>query len=184
MSSSTVNVDIPSTNPFVFGGDGTPIQSSTELDLAVTQPIVTQSTSTSDSTAKLDLKVEPLDLKIEPLKIDTDSKIDVKPLKVDTDSKIDVKPLAVDTCTTIKLAPLPPIHVEQPYSTHFGFTYMGMELFGFTLSGKSGMFLSSPPKPQYHSMEMAEPHKPCDESVSTSSPHRHKGGLRVRINDK
>ena len=105
------------------------------LDLAVTQPIVTESTSlstaTSTSTANLDLKIEPLDLKIEPLDLK------VEPLKIDTDSKIDVKPLAIDTCTTIKLAPLPPIRVEQPYSTRFGFTYMGMELFGFTMSSKS-----------------------------------------------
>jgi hypothetical protein len=94
--SSTINVDIPSGNSLPIGGDGTPIQIDSDLNLAVTQPI----------------------------KLDTDSKIDMKPLKLDTDSKIDLKPVAVDSCTTIKLAPLPPIHVEQPYSTHFGFTYM------------------------------------------------------------
>ncbi|MGA3087872.1 MAG: hypothetical protein ABSD75_04625 [Terriglobales bacterium] len=176
MPSSTVNVDIPSTNPFVFGGDGTPIQSNTELELTVTKPIVTH--GTSESKAKLDLKVEPLDVKIEPLDLK------IEPLKVDTDSKIDVKPLAVDSCATIRLAPLPPIHVEQPYSTHFGFTYMGMELFGFTMSGKSGMFLSSPPKPQHHSVHVAEPHKSCEDTGSVSHPGRHRSGLRVRVNEK
>jgi hypothetical protein len=154
--SSTINVDIPSGNSLPIGGDGTPIQIDSDLNLAVTQPI----------------------------KLDTDSKIDMKPLKLDTDSKIDLKPVAVDSCTTIKLAPLPPIHVEQPYSTHFGFTYMGMELFGFTMSGKSGTFLSSPPKPQYHSMQMAEPHGPCDEPRSAPPAGHQKSGLRVRVNEK
>jgi hypothetical protein len=154
--SSTINVDIPSGNSLPIGGDGTPIQIDSDLNLAVTQPI----------------------------KLDTDSKIDMRPLKLDTDSKIDLKPVAVDSCTTIKLAPLPPIHVEQPYSTHFGFTYMGMELFGFTMSGKSGTFLSSPPKPQYHSMQMAEPHGPCDEPRSAPPAGHQKSGLRVRVNEK
>jgi hypothetical protein len=184
--SKSSSVNIPSNYDIQLGGDGSTIKSDTGLDLAITQPIVTQSTSTSDSTASLDLKIEPLDVKIEPLDVKIEP-LDVKiePLKVDTDSKIDVKPLAVDTCTTIKLAPLPPTRVEQPYCTHFGFTYMGMELFGFTMSGKSGMFLSSPPKPQYHSIEMAEPHRPlCDEPRSTEPPGHHKSGLRVRINEK
>ena len=127
----------------------------------------------------MDLKIEPLDLKIEPLDLK------IEPLKVDTDSKIDVKPLAIDTCTTIKLAPLPPIRVEQPYSTRFGFTYMGMELFGFTMSSKSATFVSSPPKPRYHSIEMEEPHKhhQHDEPRSSSRPAP-KSGLRVRINEE
>jgi hypothetical protein len=176
--SKSSSVNIPSNYDIQLGGDGTTIRSDTGLDLTVTQPIVTQSSSTSEATAGVDLKIEPLDVKVEPLDLK------IEPLKVDTDSKIDVKPLAVDSCTTIKLAPLPPIHVEQPYSTHFGFTYMGMELFGFTTSGKSGMFLSSPPKPQHYSMEMAEPRRPCDESGSTLPPGRHKSGLRVRVNDK
>jgi hypothetical protein len=174
--SETTNVNIPSNYDIKLGGDGSTIRSDTGFDLTVTKPIVTQSSSTSQSTASLDLKIEPLDIKIEPLDLK------IEPLKIDTDSKIDVKPLAVDTCTTIKLAPLPPIRIEQPFSTHFGFTYMGMELFGFTLSGKSGTFLSSPPKPQYHSVEMAEPCTPCEES-KTTSPGSRKGGLRVRINE-
>jgi hypothetical protein len=180
--SSTINVDIPSGNSLPIGGDGTPIQIDSDLNLAVTQPIKL------DTDSKIDVKPLKLDtdskIDVKPLKLDTDSKIEVKPLKLDTDSKIDLKPVAVDSCTTIKLAPLPPIHVEQPYSTHFGFTYMGMELFGFTMSGKSGTFLSSPPKPQYHSMQMAEPHGPCDEPRSAPPAGHQKSGLRVRVNEK
>jgi len=53
MSSSSVTVDIPSGSPLPIeiGGTGTPVQSNTDLELAITQPIVTQ----SSSTASLDL---------------------------------------------------------------------------------------------------------------------------------
>jgi hypothetical protein len=174
MPSSTTNINFP--NPFniELGGDGTAINLDSDIDLTSNST----STSTSNSTASLDLKVEPLDIKIEPLDLK------IEPLKVDTDSKIDIKPLAVDSCTTIKLAPLPPIRLEQPYSTHFGFTYMGMELFGFNLAGKSATFLSSPPKPQFYSAERAEDHKPFNESGPSASPGRPRSGLRVRVNDK
>ena len=179
MSSSTVNVDIPSGSPLPLelGGTGTPIQS--DLELAITQPIVSQSTST----ANLDLKVEPLDLKIEPLKIDTDSTIDVKPLKIDTDSKIDLKPVAIDTCTTIKLAPLPAIKLEQPYSQHFGFTFMGMELFGFTTTGRYETLLNSPGKGGCYSSHSGEAHHHGQEARPASSAvPAGGGGLRVRVN--
>lgn len=96
---------------------------------------------------------------------------------------IDLEPVAVDSCTTIKLAPLPPIRVEQPYSTHFGLTYMGMELFGFNMSGKSEVFLDSLPKPQYHSMRPPEPQVAGEKPVSNPTSSRTRSGLRVRIGD-
>jgi hypothetical protein len=178
--SSSTNVNIPSNYDIQLGGDGSTIRSDTGLDLAVTQPIVTQSTSTSDSTAKLDLKIEPMDLKIEPMDIK------IEPLKVESDSHstIDVKPLAVDSCQTLKLAPLPPIRIEQPYSQHFAFTYMGMELWGFTVSGKSEMFLHSPSSHQHHSMHAPEIPAPGKNPAWNGSPTRSRGGLRVRIGDK
>jgi hypothetical protein len=141
-------------------------------NLAVTEPIVTQATSKSDSSASLDLKVEPLDLKIEPLKVSSDS-----------NSEIDIKPLAIDSCQTLKLAPLPPMKLEQPYSQHFGMTFMGMELWGFTISGKSEMNLCSPAKSQHYGVQIPEPCGCCGEtphkSSSTSVPSR--SGLRVRV---
>jgi hypothetical protein len=174
--SGSVTVDIPSgsTLPITIGGDGTAVQIDSDVKL--------------DTDSTIDLKPVKLDtdstIDLKPVKVDSDSTIELKPLQVDTDSKIDLKPVAIDSCTTIKLAPLPPVHVEQPYSTHFGFTYMGMELFGFTMSGKFGTFLSSPPKPQYHSAQMREPHRPCDEAEAVSRPSRPSGGLRVRVNEK
>ena len=183
MSKGGGGVNIPSNYTIALGSTSTPLQVDMDIDkiapltvnsnLAVTQPIVSQSTSnsTANSTANLDLKIEPLDVKVEPL-------------TVDTDSKIDLKPVVVDSCQTIRLAPLPPIHVEQPYSQHFGFTYMGMEIFGFTVSGTSEMKLHSPKKhhpcePHEHESEPAE--KPAS---SSSTPGTQRGGgLRVRVND-
>jgi len=82
--------NITSNSTIKLGGDGSFVNVNAELEpvtlntnLAVTQPIVTQSTANSTSTANLDLKIEAVDLKIEPLKVSTDSEIDVKPLAVD-----------------------------------------------------------------------------------------------------
>jgi hypothetical protein len=171
--------EIPKDYTFKIGSDGSVIHIDSDLDnihiaeiapinvsstLAVPEPIVTK--SSSDSDAKIDLKVEPLN-------ITSDSK-----------SLIDLKPLAIDSCQTIKIAPLPPIRMEQPYSQHFGFTFMGMELFGFTTSGKYETLLNSPSKPSSscgcHSSEGH--HAPSSEKPD-GTVTRTGGGLRVRINN-
>jgi hypothetical protein len=122
-------------------------------NIAVTQPIVTDSTIKSDS---------------------------------DSRSTIDMKPLAVDSCQTIKLAPLPPLCMEQPYAQHFGFTFMGIELWGFTVSGKSEMRLHSPPGQKYHSYPVygSESKASCPEQPQHTSHKRSRGGITVRIGKK
>jgi len=174
-------VSIPSDYSIKLGSDGSTIHIDTDLDnihvkeiapvtinsnVAVTQPVVTKS--------DLDLKVEPLnvDLKVEPLKVSSDST-----------SQIDVKPLAIDSCQTLKLAPLPPIKMEQPYSQHFGITFMGMELWGFNISGKSETFLHSPPKQRQFSVEIPEPSDCGGDPAQKSNPalSRPPSGLRVRV---
>jgi hypothetical protein len=186
MSKGGGGVNIPKDYTIALGSTSTPLQVDVDIDkiapitvnsnLAITEPIVSQSTSnaTTNSTANVDLKLEPLnvDLKVEPLSVSSDSK-----------SLVDLKPVVVDSCQTIKLAPLPPIHMEQPYSQHFGFTYMGMELFGFTMSGKSEVRLHSPRNA--HSCgchdENGEHAKP--EPVPNQGTTRSAGGLRVRVSD-
>jgi hypothetical protein len=113
-----------------------------------------------------------VDLKVEPLKISSDST-----------SEIDVKPLAIDSCQTLKLAPLPAIKMEQPYSQHFGITFMGMELWGFNISGKSETFLHSPPKPGHYSVQIPERCDCCGEPVHRPkpAPAQPRSGLRVRV---
>jgi hypothetical protein len=175
-------VNIPDHYNITLGGGTMPLAVDAHIEpvtttsnIAITQPIVTQSTSNSDSKASLDLKLEPVDLKVEPLDVK------VEPLQVSTDSEIDLKPVVIDSCQTIKLAPLPPIHLRQPYSLHFGLTYMGMEVWGVNVSSHSETFLSSPPKhPGY------EPHP--DEHSGRAKSHQQAqpeppkpGGLRVRV---
>jgi hypothetical protein len=178
--SKSSSVNIPKDYTIGIGGTGTTLSVDADLDnihlkeiapvtinsnVAVTQPIVTDSTSKSDSTASIDLKVEPL-------KVSSDST-----------SAIDVKPLAIDSCQTLKLAPLPPIKMEQPYSQHFGVTFMGMELWGFNISGKSETSLHSPPKPRHYSLQFEEPcdcyGEPADKP--RSAPAQPRSGLRVRV---
>jgi len=192
MSKGGGGVNIPSNYTIGLGSTSTPLQVDVDIDkiapvtvnsnLAITQPIVSQSTSTStsnattNSTANVDLKLEPLsvDLKVEPLSVTSDSK-----------SLIDLKPVVVDSCQTIKLAPLPPIHMEQPYSQHFGITYMGMELFGFTMSGKSELRLHSPRTA--HSCGSDEHESEAEYTRPDAAPSqgntRSAGGLRVRVSD-
>ena len=178
-------VKIPDHYTIKLGSDGTTVAVDADLDnihikeiapvtvnsnIAVTQPIVTD--SKSDATAKVDLKVEPLDIKLEPVKAD-----------VDTNSTIDLKPVAVDSCQTIKFAPPPPICVDQPYSQHFGFTFMGMELFGFNISGRSETMLHSPSKPKHHTVHFSGHGSPEKESTEQQSSSKPRSGIRVRIGD-
>jgi len=171
---------IPSDYTIKLGGDGTIASIDADLDnirikeiapvtvnsnIAVTRPIVSDSTSKSDANAKVDLKIEPLELKAD----------------IDTNSTIDLKPVAVDSCQTIKFAPPPPICVDQPYSQHFGFTFMGVELWGFNISGKSEMMLHSPSKPKHHTVHVTGQDLPKNECAEQQSSVKPRSGLRVRI---
>jgi hypothetical protein len=183
MSKGGGGVNIPSNYTIALGSTSTPLQLDVDIDkiapvtvnsnLAITQPIVSQSTSNSTSNATTNSTAN-VDLKVEPLTVNSDSK-----------SLIDLKPVVVDSCQTIKLAPLPPIHMEQPYSQHFGITYMGMELFGFTMSGKSELRLHSPRNA--HSCgsndEGSEAEHTRTEAAPSQGNTRSAGGLRVRVSD-
>lgn len=178
-------VNIPSNYSIKLGGDGTIANVDAGLDdihireiapvtvnsnIAVTRPIVTEATSKSDSTAKLDLKVEPLNIKLDPVKAE-----------VDSNSTIDLKPVAVDSCQTIKFAPPPPICIDQPYSQHFGITFMGMELWGFNISGRTEMMMHSPSKPKHQTVHVSGHGSPNKESTEQQSSVKPRSGLRVRI---
>jgi hypothetical protein len=136
-----------------------PLNLTTKSELAVTQPIVTD--SKTDSAAKLDLKIEPL-------KIESDQR-----------SAIDVKPLAIDACQTLKLAPLPPTCIDQPYQHHFGFTLMGVEMWGFNISGGSQMNLRSPEPCHSHGVKLVHEHQHCNEPARQHKSHG--AGIRVRV---
>jgi hypothetical protein len=154
-----------------------PLNLNTKSELAVTQPIVTNSTIKDDMTAKLNLAIEPL-------RVESDQR-----------SAIDVKPLAVDACQTLRLAPLPPTCVEQPYTHHFGFTFMGMEVWGFNISGRSEMAMRAPDPQRYHPVHFGGGSHSGGGSKHEHHHHGHQhhehqhqhhqhdggGGLRVRV---
>lgn len=163
------------------GGDGSTISVDADLDnirikelapidvtstIKIPDPIVSQSTSSSDA----------------------DVKVDVEPLEVATDSKslIDLKPVAVDSCQTIKLAPLPPTHMEQPYSQHFGFTFLGFELFGYTTSGSYRTILNNagPSSARDCGCDSRPTWPATQRSQHGVAGRRPSGGIRVRIVDE
>lgn len=181
-------VNFPSPWDFKLGGDASPILTDSDVGIAITgddtKPVAVHSkvdplTLTSNILGN-DANPVAVHLKIDPLEVSSDStsEIDVKPLK----SEIDVKPLAIDSCQTIKLAPLPPICMGQPYSQHFGVTFMGIELWGFNTSGKTEMFLHSPPKQGHFNMDVGKAHD-CGEPShgQTSASARQRSGLHVRV---
>lgn len=163
---STPSIPDPWDFTFKFGNDGSTIHVDSDLDnirIPEIGPITTTSTVNGDS---------KLGLKIEPLKVESTST---------TTSSVDLKPVAVDSCQTIKIAPLPPMRMEQPYTQHFGFTFMGVELFGFNTSGSYETLLNHPAKagPCGGHHLPGEHHPPADRSGSTVT--RSDNGLRVRI---
>jgi len=151
-----------------------PIDITNKNELTVTKPVELKLTTDSKSDAKSDSKSDSnstLDLKIEPLKIDSDQR-----------SAVDVKPLVIDSCqtSTTKLAPLPPTAIDQPYAHHFGITFMGMELWGFNLNGRSGTIIESPPRRHALVTVPAPPSSGgcCDPEPCAEPPRR---GLKVRV---
>jgi hypothetical protein len=157
---------IPDPWTFRLGSDGSTISVDADLDnirLAEIAPITTTSTVNSDSNVSL---------KVEPLTVTSNS---------NSTSSVDLKPVVVDSCQTIKIAPFPPMRMEQPYSQHFGFVIMGVEVFGFNTSGNYETLLNHPARGASccgHHAE-GEHGRPGDRSESTVT--RNDRGLRVRI---
>jgi hypothetical protein len=153
-----------------------PLTLNTKSEMAVTQPIVTNSTGKNDLTGKFDTNsAARLTLAVEPLKVESDQK-----------TAIDLKPLVVDACQTLKLAPLPATCIEQPYNHRLAFALFGIEFWAFSISGESETGIHSPDRrhshSRYHSVQVSHGGRSCDE---TPAPHSDGGqpghGLRVRI---
>ena len=161
---------IPSPWEFKVGGNGSTIHVDSDLDnisvrIPEIGPITTTSTSTVNGDTRLGLKVEPLD-------VTSNS---------NTNSTVDLKPVVVDSCQTIKIAPLPPMRMEQPYSQHFGFVVMGVEVFGFNTSGSYETLLNNPARGTSCCGQHADDGHGRSGARSDSAVTRNDRGLRVRI---
>lgn len=161
---------IPKDFTLAIGGNGSPIHVDSDLDnISVRVPEIgpITTTSTVNGDTKLGLKIEPLDITSNST----------------TASSVDLKPVVVDSCQTIKIAPLPPIRMEQPYSQHFGFVFMGVELFGFNTSGSYETLLNNPARSASCCGQQPDGEGGRSSGVQQTDPAvtRSDGGLRVRI---
>ena len=136
-------------------------ESDSRNELAVTEPIVTQSTSES----RTELAIT------EPIVTESNST---------NRMSLDVQPLVIDTCTKIEFGRLPSTCIRQPYNKHFGITLFGIEIMGFTMSGEEQIIIQDlPEKPKVvWGGEQAAP-KPSAKPASIR-PQRD-GRLRIRL---
>jgi hypothetical protein len=108
---------------------------------------------TQTSTNNQVLEVKPISqtssetLELKPVNIDSRQELAVtEPIRTDANSTLDLKPLVIDVCSRTGQASLPPTHVCQPYQHRIGFTVMGVELFGITMSGDAQTIVDDKPK--------------------------------------
>jgi hypothetical protein len=165
-----------------------PFKTESKLDLTLPQPFKTDS--------KLDLTL--------PQPFKTDSKLDTTS-DITSDSKsaltVDLKPVAVDLCLNTS-SKLPQGQIQQPFSLHFGFTWFGVEVFGFNLGGETRTVLQDLPKhpavdwPAQHNAPPPDPARAAygapygatyappgtfDRGCREDAPAARDGGLRIRI---
>ena len=153
-----------------------------DLDMAIIDPIVTQSTATFNSTNGLSLSVP------DPIRLETtlrsDSTINSdSTVRAETNSGIalDIRPLTLDVCMKVEFGRLPPTCIRQPYKHHFGITMFGVEMLGFNFVGESRVVIEDVQSP---------PHVVWGGEEAVSHSHRHTGhhqshvddaGLRIRL---
>ena len=155
----------------------------------------------SDSTVELKgLDKIGLTAKVEPLSIEqtiripdpivtkssSDSKSDITTKSdVLSDSKnalsVDLKPVVLDVCSTTSTK-LPQGEIIQPYNLHFGITWFGMEMFGFTLGGESRTVMQKlPKKPAVDWPAQQNAPAPPSPASPMPAPAAPAGGLHIRI---
>ena len=129
----------------------------------------TKSTTTNTSTNTSTVEVKPLTqtnnqvidvkpitqtsnqaLELKPVRLDSRQELAVtEPIRTDANSNsnstLDLKPLVIDVCSRTGQASLPPTHVCQPYQHRIGFTVLGVELFGITMSGDAQTIVDDQP---------------------------------------
>lgn len=143
--------------------------------LRIPEPIVTRATSESKSDAT------------------SRSEIDAR-AEVSSDSRnalsVDLKPVVLDVCSTTSTK-LPHGEIAQPFNYHFGLTWFGVELFGFTFGGESRTVFSDLPKRpavEWPAQQNAAPHaagtaahlaSSAEPRAASSAPRA--SGLRIRI---
>lgn len=89
--------------------------------------------------------------------------------------------MAIDPNQAAKSDPLSATYVEQPYHHHFGFTFLGIEYWGFNFAGSIKEATRGPDRPRPSlSVRVARDGQPSKATtpIGIGAP---KGGLRVRL---
>jgi hypothetical protein len=174
------------------------------------QPFKAESDTTSSQTVEVKplsqtssqtLEVKPLNqtsnetLELKPVRLDSRQELAVTdPIRTDQSSTLDVKPVALDVCVRTGQASMPPTHVCQPYRHRIGFTLMGVEVFGLSLSGESQTIVEDRPggpfvvwgdvTPAPPAVHVPPPHhRPGGHGGGANGHEEPGGGLRVRMAD-
>jgi len=123
---------------------------------------------------------------IDPLTIDAKQTFTIpEPIETKSENSIsvDLKPIVLDLCSTNGIK-LPQGEISQPFHLHFGLTWFGMEVFGYTLGGETRTVLQDLPKKpavDWPAQQNAPP-RVIDAEPGHERPGAAGGrGLRVRI---
>ena len=149
-----------------------------DLNLGLKQPFKTES----------DFELKPLKadlgtdthLAIEPLKL----QLQTDPVRTDSNLSLDLKPAVIDFCFTTNIGKLPNVCIRQPYQHHFGFTWFGVEMWGFTFAGQQETEIEDlvhRPKVVWGGARTTWPPSGAAERPSPPPPTHDAGGLRIRI---
>jgi hypothetical protein len=148
-----------------------------DFKLELPQPLETKGTNV--------LEIKPLEIK--PLRADlgTQSGLHVDPLTTDSSISVDLKPAVVDLCLTLNIGKVPSLCIKQPYHHRVGFTFWGMEVWGFSFSGEQETVvqeLHAQPKVALGGAADWSAHPP-PKREHHEPPSREQGGLRIRLGD-
>jgi hypothetical protein len=145
-----------------------------DLNLSLPQPFKTSS-----------------ELDIKPLKADlgTNTHLAIDPLKLQLQAdplnlSLDLKPAVIDFCYTTNIGKLPNVCIRQPYQHHFGFTWFGIEMWGFTFSGQQETVIEDierRPKVIWGGARVSSPSHSPERSAPQPPRTQEADGLRIRI---
>lgn len=144
-----------------------------DLNLGLTQPFKTESELKADLETDTHLAIDPLKLQLQ-----------AEPFRTDSNVSLDLKPAVIDFCLTTNIGKLPNVCIRQPYQHHFGFTWFGVEMWGFTFSGQQETVieeLDRSPKVVWGGARITWPPSSPAPEKSPKRPTHDAGGLRIRL---
>lgn len=158
------------------GGGGSSSQINVHSD-----PITVDADSTVDIVGLDNVKVAARNEIVVPDPIKTEATVHAD----STDHlSVDLKPVALDVCLNASIGKLPEGVIRQPYQQHLGFTWFGVELFGFNVSGETKIVMEDLPKRplvEWPAQRNAHHHDDRGGSDASTHPTSSGSGLRIRV---